>query len=283
MGNVIKMDFYRLVKSLSFKICLGIVFLLSVADGPLSKIIYNVGRTIAEHADDDGKTLKEIGEWVNDVHVGNIIANQMGIIATAVFLLCVVWFSYADIQHGYIKNIAGQLPSRGHTIVSKFVVIQASAVLFYLVDIIGQIIGYVVSGFDLKFDVLYKGEDGAADKVFSFASSFAELGIKLLLLSGVCALVLLLTTGVGSNVAGTIVAVLCGAGFAGLAYSGITAGINKLFKLEDFDLGNYMPDSLYRTNLLEEGRMLTGLIVGVIAVVVLMYFTTTLYNKKDIK
>jgi len=96
-------------------------------------------------------------------------------------------------------------------------------------------------------------------------------------------LVLLLTTGVGSNVAGTIVAVLCGAGFAGLAYSGITAGINKLFKLEDFDLGNYMPDSLYRTNLLEEGRMLTGLIVGVIAVVVLMYFTTTLYNKKDIK
>ena len=59
---------------------------------------------------------------------------------------------------------------------------------------------------------------------------------------------------------------------------------NKLFKFkEEFALSDYMPDSLYRTNLNDEGCMLRALIVGIITVVVLLYFTTTLYNKKDIK
>ena len=283
MGRVIKMDFYRLVKSLSFKLCLIIVFLLSVADGPIAKLFYNIGKKLAESADDGGKSLKELGEWVNDVHIGNIISSQMGIIATAVFLLCIVWFSFADIQHGYIKNIAGQLPSRGHTIVSKFVVIISNMLIFYTVCIAGQIIGYVISGFDLKFDMYYKASEDMAEKTFSIGASFAELGVKLLLLAGVCAIVLLLTTGIGSNIAGTIVALLCGAGFTGLAYSGISSGINKLFSIEDFELSNYMPDSLYRTSLLQEDRMITGLIVGLVTVIVVMYFTTTLYNKKDIK
>ena len=44
-----------------------------------------------------------------------------------------------------------------------------------------------------------------------------------------------------------------------------------------------MPDSLYRTNLNDEGCMIRALIVGIITVVVLLYFTTRLYNKKDIK
>ncbi|MBP1536967.1 MAG: hypothetical protein ILA17_03740, partial [Ruminococcus sp.] len=79
-------------------------------------------------------------------------------------------------------------------------------------------------------------------------------------------------------------AILCGAGFTGLAYTGISAGINKLFKFKkDFELSDYMPDSLYRTNLNEEGCMLRALIVGIITVVVLLYFTTKLYNKRDIK
>ena len=113
--------------------------------------------------------------------------------------------------------------------------------------------------------------------------AFATFGVKFLLLSGMCALILLLTTGIGSNVAGTIAAILCGGGFTGLAYSGISAGIDKLFKTEDFKLGDYMPDSLYRSELVKEGFLLRGLIVAVITIVVLMFITTRLYNKKDIK
>ncbi len=291
MGNVIRMDLYRLTKSLSFKICLLVVFLLNAIEAPVSKIIYNVGKSLLEkqNSADAQESLEKMGEWSADFHIGNLVAGQLGVICTAVFLLCIVYFCFADIQHGYIKNVAGQLPSRGHTIISKFVVIQFTTLVFYVVTIIGNIIGNVIIGQHIKFDLFYAGskdlETGAVepDKVFSMGAAFGEFAIKWLLLSGMCALILLLTTGIGSNVAGTIVAVLCGAGFTGLAYSGITAGINKLFKFKNFELSDYMPDSLYRTNLFEENCVLRALIVAVITIVVLMYLTTTLYNKKDIK
>lgn len=290
MGNVIRMDLYRLVKSMSFKVCLIIVFLLNIIEGPLGKIMFNLGKKLAEQNEDPEKALAQLGEWDNTFHFGNVLADQLGMICTAIFLLCIVWFCYADIQHGYIKNIAGQLPSRGHTIISKFVVIQFTTLLFYVVTVIGNTAGQLLVGRHIVFDMRVAGDFDeetlirAEDKIFGMGSVLAEFAIKWILLTGLCALVLLLTTAVGSNVAGTIVAILCGAGFTGLAYTGISAGINKLFKFkEEFALSDYMPDSLYRTNLNDEGCMLRALIVGIITVVVLLYFTTTLYNKKDIK
>ncbi len=192
-------------------------------------------------------------------------------------------FCYADIQHGYIKNIAGQLPSRGHTIVSKFIVTQFATLVFYAVTIVANTAGQLIIGQHIKFDMFISGGEDEPDKYFTLLQALGEFAVKWLLLSGLCALVLLLTTGVGSNVAGTIIAVLCGAGFTGLAYAGITAGINKLFKLKNFDLSDYMPDSLYRTGLLEEGCMFRAIIVALIAIFVLLLATTTLYNKRDIK
>ena len=252
MGNVIRMDLYRLVKSMSFKVCLIIVFLLNIIEGPLGKIMYNLGKKLAEQNEDPEKALAQLGEWDNTFHFGNILADQLGMICTALFLLCIVWFCYSDIQHGYIKNIAGQLPSRGHTIISKFVVIQFTTLLFYVVTVIGNTAGQLMVGRKMVFDMRIAGEfdedtlTRAEDKIFSMGSALGD--------------------------------------FTGLAYTGISAGINKLFKFKkDFELSNYMPDSLYRTNLNDEGCMLRALIVGIITVVVLLYFTTTLYNKKDIK
>ena len=290
MGNVIKMDLYRLVKSLSFKICLAIVFIFNLVGAPISKLIYNLTKKIAEEAENSEQALAELGEWDSVYHFGNTIATQLGTICTAVFLLCIVYFCYSDIQHGYIKNIAGQLPSRGHTIVSKFVVIQFTMFVFYVVTVIGTTIGELLVGRSIKFDLYYEGEldldtlTTGDPTVFTMGQAFIEFGIKWLLLAGICALILLLTTGIGSNVAGTITAILCGAGFTGLAYTGISAGINKLFKFDkELDLTEYMPDSLYRTSLYQEDCVMRALIVGIVTVVVVLYFTTTLYNKKDIK
>ena len=292
MGSIIRMDIYRLLTSLSFKICLGAVFLFNLAIGPVGKLIYNISKMILENSDSEEskQSLAKMGEWVTEFHFGNLIAEQLGIFCTVLLLLCIVYFCYADIQHGYIKNIAGQLPSRGHTVVSKFAVIQFTILVFYLVSVIGNVIGQFIIGRSIRFDLYYPGDldletmTRGTEQTFSMLYAAAEFGIKFLLLSGVCSLILLLTTGVGSNVAGTIVAVVFGAGVTGLLYNGISAGINKLLNPEkSFDLGDYMPDSLYRTDLFREGAAVRGLISGIVTIVVLMFLTTRLYNKKDIK
>ncbi len=140
--------------------------------------------------------------------------------------------------------------------------------------------------FDMSFGGGVNVETGETDAaaVYSMGQAIGEFALKFLLLAGMCSLILLLTTGIGSNVAGTIVAVLCGAGFTGLAYSGISSAINKLFKFEDeFDLTRYMPDSLYRTDLVHEGAVGRAIVAAIVTIVVLMTITTRLYDKKDIK
>lgn len=283
MSRVIRMDFYRLTKMTSFKVCLSLVFLLNLVGGPLEKIIYDLAKALVKES--DPATYEQLGELSKEFHLGNMIASPLGGLTTVLLLLCIVWFCSADIQHGYIKNIAGQLPSRGHTIVSKFVVTQITTIIFIVAASIGDIIGQLMIGRTLVADFYLKESEGVIYS-FSMASSFGELAIKWILLTAICALILLFTTALGSNVIGTIVAVLCGLGLTGAAYLGISSGINALFRLKDdkeFDLSKFMPDSLYHSNILINDAMIRSLIVGVVSVCLIMFFTVTLYNKKDIK
>ncbi|MBQ2580664.1 MAG: hypothetical protein II574_03445, partial [Ruminococcus sp.] len=80
MGNVIRMDLYRLVKSMSFKVCLIIVFFMNLIEGPLGKIMFNLGKKLAEQNEDPEKALAQLGEWDNTFHFGNILADQLGMI-----------------------------------------------------------------------------------------------------------------------------------------------------------------------------------------------------------
>lgn len=289
MFNVIKMDIYRLVTSLYFKICIVIVFLLNLFEAPFAKLIFNLTVKLLEsvETEEDPASLDLV--WPNVLHVGNVIADQLGIFCTVSFLICIVIFSYDDIRHGYIKNIAGQLPSRGHTVISKFAVIQLSAIVFYLISIIGNSVGQLVIGEEVKFDMVFSGDfdletgDFGSDKVFSMGQSFAECIVKILLLSTICALILLLTTGIGSNMAATIAAILFGSGLTGIGYSLASSTISKLLRFEDFALSDYMPDSLYRSDLFAEGRVLQSLITAVILITVLLFVTIKLYSRKEIK
>ena len=98
-----------------------------------------------------------------------------------------------------------------------------------------------------------------------------------------CALILLLTTGLGSNVAGTIAAVVVGAGFTGAAYMAASLAVSRLFRLEDFSFSDYMPDSLYRSDLIADGGMIRGIIAAILTVAILLFVTIKLYDKREIK
>lgn len=290
MRNVIKMDIYRLLTSLSFKVCIILVFVQNFISGPLTKIIFFIARKLMLSSDMTEQEVDELfGVWSRDFHIGNAIASQLGGICTIIFLLCIVFFSYSDIQHGYIKNIAGQLPKRSYTVISKFTVMQLTALIFYGVSVFAKTLGQLICGQRLKFDMLFPGEFDmetfafGPDRVFSLGHALAEFGVKILLLSCMCALILLLTTGLSSNVAGTIAAVVVGAGFTGVAYAAASLAVSKLFRLEDFSFSDYMPDSLYRSDLVADGGMIRGIIIAIAATAVLLFITIKLYDKKELK
>lgn len=290
MRNVIKMDIYRLLTSLSFKVCIILVFVQNFISGPLTKIIFFIARKLMLSSDMTEQEVDELfGVWSRDFHIGNAIASQLGGICTIIFLLCIVFFSYSDIQHGYIKNIAGQLPKRSYTVISKFTVMQLTALIFYGVSVFAKTLGQLICGQRLKFDMLFPGEFDmetfafGPDRVFSLGHALAEFGVKILLLSCMCALILLLTTGLSSNVAGTIAAVVVGAGFTGVAYAAASLAVSKLFRLEDFSFSDYMPDSLYRSDLVADGGMIRGIIIAIAATAVLLFITIKLYDRKELK
>ena len=290
MRNVIKMDIYRLLTSLSFKVCIILVFVQNFISGPLTKIIFFIARKLMLSSDMTEQEVDELfGVWSRDFHIGNAIASQLGGICTIIFLLCIVFFSYSDIQHGYIKNIAGQLPKRSYTVISKFTVMQLTALIFYGVSVFAKTLGQLICGQRLKFDMLFPGEFDmetfafGPDRVFSLGHALAEFGVKILLLSCMCALILLLTTGLSSNVAGTIAAVVVGAGFTGVAYAAASLAVSKLFRLEDFSFSDYMPDSLYRSDLVADGGMIRGIIIAIATTAVLLFITIKLYDRKELK
>lgn len=290
MRNVIKMDIYRLLTSLSFKVCIILVFVQNFISGPLTKIAFFLARKLMLSSDMTEQEVDELfGVWSRNFHIGNAVASQLGGICTIIFLLCIVFFSYSDIQHGYIKNIAGQLPKRSYTVISKFTVMQLTALIFYGVSVFAKTLGQLICGQRLKFDMVFPGEldmetfSFGPDRVFSLGHALAEFGVKILLLSCMCALILLLTTGLGSNVAGTIAAVVVGAGFTGVAYAAASLAVSRLFRLEDFSFSDYMPDSLYRSDLVADGGMIRSIIIAIAATAVLLFITIKLYDRKELK
>ncbi len=290
MRNVIKMDIYRLLTSLSFKVCIILVFVQNFISGPLTKIAFFLARKLMLSSDMTEQEVDELfGVWSRDFYIGNAVASQLGGICTIIFLLCIVFFSYSDIQHGYIKNIAGQLPKRSYTVISKFTVMQLTALIFYGVSVFAKTLGQLICGQRLKFDMVFPGEldmetfSFGPDRVFSLGHALAEFGVKILLLSCMCALILLLTTGLGSNVAGTIAAVVVGAGFTGVAYAAASLAVSRLFRLEDFSFSDYMPDSLYRSDLVADGGMIRSIIIAIAATAVLLFITIKLYDRKEFK
>ena len=114
MGNVIRSDIYRLFRQKSLYIIMGIVALLNFAEGPVLKILFNLTKSLA--SDDD---VAEMGGFMSEMKFSTILSESLGNVDTVFVLLVVIWFAYADLAHGYVKNIAGQLSKKGNIVISK--------------------------------------------------------------------------------------------------------------------------------------------------------------------
>ena len=256
MGNVLRMDMYRLFKSTSYKVIWICIALLNLLSGPVEKGLYLIGKYFSKNS----------ASFPSSFKVASVIAKPIGVIDGMLMLLSIVWFSYADLGHGYIKNIAGQLPKKGQTVISKFIAIELHNLFLLLTAAVFQVLGLLFFRTP-NFNGIEKG--------------LAYLAVNWCLYMAISAVILMFSTGFKSKNAATVVAVLMGTGMLALFYSLIDLGIHKIpiDFFEKISLAKFMPDALVGS----KPPVVKSLIVSACFVIVLMRITIGIFNKKDIK
>ena len=220
MGNLIRMDFYRMRKARSFLICFILELVLALSSAPLEKGMYLLAQMLSTD-------MQEI--FPAEVKLSVILSDPFPALGLMLAMISLCYFFHADVENGYIKNIAGQMPMKGFTILSKFIVAFVHNVIFVAAAIIGKVVGTVfVQRIVVDGDV---------------PDSIRVLVLKLLLIQSICALLLLAAATLRSKSLGMILAVIFGLGLTSLIYMGINQGLKSLFN-HAVDITKYMPDSL---------------------------------------
>ena len=253
MLNLIKMDLYRMFRSVSTWVILiftvGIAaFCVTMANMDVDAMaedpqyaqesaeeiaagnsasdtdMSNADRQIGIYAESDPA-------WVSgEIDAGELISTQMT--SGMLTLLCVIFaaiFGSAEQKNGYIKNIAGQLPNRGVLAVSKLAV---SAVQVFLMTVI-----FVVS--TGVMGKLFWGERFAVGAV---SDMLPFLGAQYLLNVGFAALIIFLCTLTKSSAFGMTAGILMVLGLSVPVYSLINRAVAELAPSWKFDISRFMPD-----------------------------------------
>ena len=98
MGKLLRMDLYRMLKSKAFLICLAVAFVLALANAPVAKLMYTLANSLSSEVNET---------FADDVSLSSILTNPFPMMGLMLALLSLCFFFYADVENGYIKNIAG--------------------------------------------------------------------------------------------------------------------------------------------------------------------------------
>ena len=252
MGNLIKMDLYKIRKAKMTYICLLVAVGLTVLIEGLMPMLLNMLNT-----DVEVDKVQSFGKLISSPFL------------TTLMFLSAAHFSYIDIADGYIKNIAGQLANKGNTVISKFVAVSVHNLVFLLVD--GAAMG--VAGM-ICYDV----------DMSNIAEGLGTILLQWFISLGIVALIFFFTNGIKSNVLGYIITILFCFGATNGLYLGINAGLHKLGVSESFSIGDYALENLIDTASFVDGKdVALGIIMAVIYICLFMWLTVTLFNKKDVK
>lgn len=261
MANLIKMDMRRLFHSKMFYISLGIVAALNVI---LMTIIPLFTKFFAVMQDVKITTLSEI------------IVEPFAISWMIILMfISMVSFSYADIANGFIKNIAGQIPRKSDTIVSKFIVVGIHNCVFILVAAVTMMIGQFLGSIFGTYQIVVDSQVGFA---------ILTLLVKWMLSMAISSILLFLTTGVRNKTLASIVGVILGTGTMGLVYLGLNTAVNSIFKTSGFNLSLIMPDALIQTvNVGANTGVINAVIASIVCAAIFLALTIKVFNTRDIK
>ena len=256
MGKLIRMDLYRMLKSKTFLVCLLLTFLLALGSAPFEKLMYTLARSLSAEMNET---------FPAETSLSLMLTNPFPMMGLMLALLSLCWFFHADMENGYIKNIAGQMPMKGFTVLSKFIAAFVHNLIFVAAGIIGNLIGtLLVRRFIMDVNVL---------------EVVRVLALKLLLIQSICATLLLVVTTFRSKSLGMILAVLYGMGPTGLIYAGINEALKPLFGPET-NIIKYMPDTVMAEQPLNTAKSLA---VAIIWGGIFLLPAIRIFDRQDVK
>ncbi len=258
MFNLIRMDIHRMFKARSFKVCLAFAFFFGFCRMPLAKLFSMLLRFLPASASLEGLLPKS-------VTLTSILENPFPVVNSMLIMFSVCYFYYADIEHGFIKNIAGQVSKKGYTMISRFIAVILHNLIFIAAGIIGNLIGNVIV---LKV---------VADVGVPYA--LGALCLRFLLLQGVCAILLFVTCALHSKTFGMVLAVVFGTGAMALIYMSIDTAVNMALK-KVIAIEQYMPDQLMDA---KAPPLIPGLPVAVVTIALFLFLAVHVFDRKEVR
>ena len=258
MHNLLRMDLYRMKKATGFIVTLILAFVFAAAQTPLGLLLSNLARML------DSSVSASL--LPASVPLASFLSAPLPFLNAMLALLSAAFFFYADVEFGYIKNIAGQMPKKGYTLLSKYFAIALHNLLFMIVGVLGGLLGSV---FIQKITL---GDD--------LARGFLDFGLKFLLLQALCTVLLFVCSVLRSKSLGTVLAVLLGSGMMFLLYSGLSSSLNNLLRLKDFALEDYMPDQLLGA---DHPVPLTALVSAAVTICLFLPLSIRVFDRRDVK
>ena len=256
MMNLIKMEWYKLRTAKLFLVLSAVVFGFNMLIAMLAPI---------------ASRLMMPGMDIPAVKLSEVITNPFSLgLPLILIYISAVSYLYLDFSGGYIKNIAGQVHSRGSLILSNFVVLSIHNLILFAVCVLSCVLGNAVAG-NLNVD------DAVAGGVLTFV-------IKWLLSLAICSILMFFAVGIRNKIIAIILAVVFSTGSLSLLYLGINTAVANIFKTENFDLGNYLPDSLINSvSVTSNTLVVNAIVVSVIFITVFVMLTSITFKKKDVK
>ena len=281
MFNLIKMDLYRLVRTPSALITAGMADLLAVFSVFMTdtdiQLMQEDPSSVSTEAPDErqmGIYVEADPEWLTGkIEAGSIVSVEMrsGLLA----LLCVIFtavFVNAEHRSGFIKNIAGQLHSRGKLIISKLTAV-AVQVLFMMIVFI---IAVLITGFILWGGSFYIG---SAASLFKFAA------IQYLLHLSLSAMIIFFTVLTGSSAFSMTLGILLCSGLSVPVYSLINKLVYNFRPGLGFDINKFLPDGNITLTGIDASAevFLRGAVSGAVYALIFILLSMLIMQKRDVR
>ena len=266
MLNVIKMDLYRMFRSRStYLVLVGISLFMAF-------MIQNMHGTIGEEVDPVIIGIGNNPELLSESMSLQTIFQAMA--GSRIFMLGIAVFSVMFINRedvsGFTKNIAGQVQNRGMLSFSKFVSLSVYVILNFVV---GVAVLFFVG--NMVFDSITVGN------VFGL---LAEMGLQIVFHTAFAAIMLGIITLVKQAVVSMLIGILLPMGGFAFLYQALNDGIHKLIGSNAFSINNYTVTGIVATVSTHSttGTIIRSIIVSLAFIVVMLAYSVTMKQKRDV-